>query len=545
MKSSLKTDPRTVHGSADYTLLVRQLEAAVLKDNENLKCRRVLEKRQIWEQLTPEQAMAWAGIAQIAGCMDTALDIYKDLAGKHPGSEPAWKARIELLDILDRKEALAAAVQQAGMNLGKDRVLSWIRPGGPALNHEQVGANGLKASFAPFEQMHERQGLVSNFMALFLGRPDLFARQWADRQKKSAGYVPVRRPMTGEDVEDHFKGARTYGFYLMDTDSRVKCGVIDADLVPDLRHATLDAKAKSNIRKDRAYMAARISEASGPLGLFPVVEFSGGKGYHFWFFMESPVPAGLIRKALSGICDTLAPDLTCFSLEVFPKQDHLSGKGLGNLVKLPLGIHRLTGQRSFFPDCPGKAVDAQLRFLNTVARSKPDMIKTGADRVAEARLIMHPEMAALNEKIPELFELERKCPALGRLFVLVRERRTLAAREEKIIFQTLGFLPGAKRMVHYLMSGANGYNPHMVDYKLSRVRGTPLGCRRIHSLTGYDREYCRLEPDETGYLHPLIHLASWANVAKEGTRKSEKIENLSDAVENMKTALIQLEKFLK
>lgn len=531
---------------ADYTLLLRQLEQAVLKDNQNPKCRRVIDKRQIWGQLSWDQAMDWAGLAQIAGAMDTALSIYRDLTRKDPGFEPAWKARIELLDILDRKEDLASVVQQAGMNLDKDRVRSWLWQGdSPALAPSPAQNQSLGASCAPFEQMYERQRLVEGFMDLFFGRTDVFARQWADKTKNRAGYVPVRRRVTSEDMEDHFKGSKTYGFYLMDTRAMVKCAVIDADLVSNLRQTALDTKAKAGIRKDRAYMASRIKTLSEALGLFPVIEFSGGKGYHFWFFMETPVAAGLVRKALTGICDSLAPDLTCFNLEVFPKQDHLSGKGLGNLVKLPLGIHRQTGQRSFFLECPQKAIDSQLKFLGAVVRSKPDLIQTGVEQVCNARLIMHPEMAVLNDKFPELFELERKCPALGRLFAMVREHRTLAVREEKILFQSLGFLPGAKQMLHYLLSGTNDYNPHMVDYKLSRVRGTPLGCRRIHSLTGYDRDYCRLEPDETGYLHPLIHLDAWAGLSKDGSRKSEKVDSLSNAVENMKTAIIQLETYLK
>jgi len=161
------------------------------------------------------------------------------------------------------------------------------------------------------------------------------------------------------------------------------------------------------------------------------------------------------------------------------------------------------------------------------------------------RLVLHPGMKELKDKFPDLFELEQKCPALGRLFALVRERRSIGVREEKILFQTLGFLPQGKHMLHYLFSCDPEYNPHLVDFKLSRVRGTPLGCRRIHALTGYDRDFCRIEPDATGYLHPLIHLASWAAISGKNPGKSEKIENLSSAVMNMKTAIVQLERFLK
>ena len=542
----------TGQGHADYTLLLQRLEQAVLEESALPKCRRVLAKKDIWERLGPQQAMQWARIAQIAGCVDLALEIYKFLTAQDPAFEAPWQAWMELLDILDRRTDLAALCRRASVQLGRDTVFSRSgsdsRPQTAAAELSRAGgsAPGLDAATAPFKQMHDRQQRVKGFMDLFFSRTDLFARQWADRQKNTSGYVPVRRPVTSQDMEDHFKGTRTYGFYLMNTDATVKCAVIDADLVSSLRNAAGRdlARARDRLRKDRAYMAARIKEGAAKFGLTPVIEFSGGKGYHFWFFMASPVPAARIRQALTGICDALARDLTCFNLEVFPKQDHLSGKGLGNLVKLPLGIHRQSGGRSFFIDCPKKEVDAQLKFLSTVTRSEPDRLAQGIQSSQTAKLIPHPEMAVLNKKYPDLFELERKCPAIGRLTAMLREHHSIGVREEKILFQTLGFLPSGKAMLHYLFATTRDYNPHLVDYKISRVKGSPLGCRRIHSLTGYDRDYCRIEPDVTGYLHPLIHLESWAGIAADRGVKSEKIENLADAVDNMKTAIVRLEKFL-
>ncbi len=527
---------------ADYTLLTRRIEQAVIRDNENPKCRDILARKEIWGRLSSGQALEWAGLAQIAGLMDTALEIYKTLVQQSPPFEAAWKARIELLDILDKKQELASAVQQAAMVLDKEQVLSWVRPAamdspGPAVMAESPAT-------ALFETMHSRQAMMLNFTDLFFCRTDVFARQWADQQKKTSGYVPVRRPFTPNDLEDHFKGLKTYGFYLMGADATVRCAAIDADLVPELRPPENRKKSAAKIKKDRTYMISRIREDSRAMGLYPVIEYSGGKGFHFWYFMKKPVQASMLRKALGQITAGLCPDLSCFHLEVFPKQDHLSGKGLGNLIKLPLGIHRQTGKRSYFPECPKKDVDSQLKFLSKITRSDPEAIQFNAGEASGKKVILHPELKALSQKYPGLFELERQCPALGQICAYAREHRSLGSRQEKILLQTLGFLPGGRRILHYLFSGTEGYNPHMVDYKISRVRGNPLGCRRIHSLTGYDRDYCRLEPDRTGYIHPLIHVKEWRDLTGPNHPKSERIENLTDAVEQMKTAILVLEKFL-
>ncbi|MBF0230057.1 MAG: hypothetical protein HQK63_10820 [Desulfamplus sp.] len=115
---------------------------------------------------------------------------------------------------------------------------------------------------------------------------------------------------------------------------------------------------------------------------------------------------------------------------------------------------------------------------------------------------------------------------------------------EKIIFQTIGFLPRAKHLIHYLMAPCSEYNPHLVDFKLSRIAGTPLGCKKIHSLLGFQGDFCPLKPDSTGYIHPLIHLKSWQEIAEKKSPKAMRVENLQDALENMKAAIVQLQRFL-
>ena len=242
-------------------------------------------------------------------------------------------------------------------------------------------------------------------------------------------------------------------------------------------------------------------------------------------------------------------DISSFDLEVFPKQDQLSGKGLGNLVKLPLGIHRKSGKPSFFMACEKQDIESQLDFLSRVTPAGPeilDNINLKQDKGGRHRehVVVHPRLAAYVKDYPELFQLERLCPPMGRVIAACRDGRDMSSREEKVLFQTVGFLPRARYLLHYLTSQGSEYNPHMVDFKISRISGTPLGCRRIHSLLSFTSDYCSIEPDSTGYLHPLIHLEAWENMSEKKSPKSMRIENLQDALENMKTAIIQLQRFI-
>ncbi|MBW1982936.1 MAG: DNA primase [Deltaproteobacteria bacterium] len=378
-------------------------------------------------------------------------------------------------------------------------------------------------------------------MDLFSGREDCFARQWANRAEGKQGYVPVRRPMEEHDVEEHLSGKKTYGIYLLHADSTVKVAVIDVDMSSRFRQGKRTGGDRSLIRRELSYLFSRMNEICQEAGLYPVVEFSGAKGYHFWFFFEQQVPAAAARRLLGQFAGMLQKDLNAFHLEVFPKQDRISGKGFGNLVKLPLGIHRLTGKRSYFLECHNRSQEAQLAFLSRIKKCRLEEVSLTENEMPQAKILIHPKMSEWAKQYPELISLEMKCPPLGQIIASCRNGNQPSLREEKVLFQTIGFLASARTLLHHLLSQVPEYNQHLVDYKISRLRGTPLGCRRIHSLLSYEGDLCPFERS-SDYPHPLLHLEHWR---EEDAAKSEKITNLRAALENLRTAIMKTEAFLK
>jgi hypothetical protein len=413
----------------------------------------------------------------------------------------------------------------------------WLRK----VQHQGHGLDdgAAEAASLPFERLRRRQDVIDHFLALFSGREDRFARQWANKSENKHGYVPVDRPMDRADIEEHIRGVKTCGIYLMKSDATVSAAVIDMDLAKKFRMAKVTAEDRQTIYREREYLLTRIREMSGDLGLKPLVEFSGGKGFHFWFLFNPPLAAGMARNALSRVTDSLARDVTAFHLEVFPKQDYLSGKGYGNLVKLPLGVHRLTGKRSFFVACRDHTDAAQLEFLMTVHPTDPGRLISILNTPENAEVVLHPALKTIADKHPKIYTVECRCAPLAQIAAVCRSGKELTLREEKMLYQTIGFLPEGKAYLHDLMAFQPDYNTHLVDYKLSRVRGTPLGCRRIHSLLNYAGDYCLFEKT-SGYPHPLMHLG-WSGDAP---AKCEKIENLADAVNNLKLAIRQVERFI-
>ncbi len=529
---------KDISASPNFTLLMKRLETQIVAGSDMEKCRAILDRKDVWVRLETDKQLIWARLAQMAGETDTALEIFAHINRTEPAEKEAWMGRLELLQLLERRKELSAVLAAARSALKEEMPGPWKSPA--SSSSSETAENDVDKAFAPFEALRTRQAAVRKFLDLFSGREDCFARQWTDKKEGTQGYVPVRRPMTDEDVEDHLSGRKTYGLYIVRSDGLVKTAVIDVDIAKEYRKSNLSAEEKRTIRRECQYLLTRLKELANESGLRPLLEFSGGKGFHFWFFFAAPVEAGRARRFLTPLAEMLNRDLSSFQLEVFPKQDKLTGKGLGNLVKLPLGIHRKTGKRSHFVDCANRTLENQLSFLLKVEPAAGDLPDAPFPAPSDNKVVAHPRWRKWAEDYPELFALERACPPLGQIFAVCRNGKALTSREEKILLQTVGFLPRAKSLTHCLLASTPEFNPHLVDFKLSRLRGTPLGCKRIHSLLELHQDMCTFK-NEASYAHPLLHLPDW----QEGPVKAEKVENLNAAMENLRSAITQVQRFMR
>lgn len=119
----------------------------------------------------------------------------------------------------------------------------------------------------------------------------------------------------------HLNGTRCLGFYVMTAESQCWTTCVDFDC-----HADQPDDAWLE-KTEKVYF-----ELTGA-GLSPLVEFSqSGKGAHVWLFFREPVDGWLVRAWWRGLGERMEMRFR----EVNPKQERLSGKGLGNLVRYPL-----------------------------------------------------------------------------------------------------------------------------------------------------------------------------------------------------------------
>ena len=194
--------------------------------------------------------------------------------------------------------------------------------------------------------------LAETLQRVFGGRADVYAKQWYDAGKDRSGYWPVREPLTAEVLMEHVEGRVTVGQYVLHVDATVSFAALDldptAEAIGQMRVAT-EGSGPLNYPPLCEY-ARRLIATATALGLHPIGEDSGGVGIHVWILFAPRVPAAKARALLREILWRAGAQPPTVNVEVFPKQEKLSGKGLGNLIKLPLGVHQVTQRRSVLLD---------------------------------------------------------------------------------------------------------------------------------------------------------------------------------------------------
>ncbi len=205
--------------------------------------------------------------------------------------------------------------------------------------------------------------VASKLLDLFRGRADYVALGNADgsfRPQKLPG------PMQPGWMAKHFEQTECCGFYLMDPESRVCCSCVDFDNKP----ATPDPEWKS--KAEAVYLWLQRS------GLCPLLEISAsGCAAHVWLFFEENTEAWIVRSFWAVVSEKSGVPFR----EIYPRQDRLSGKGIGNLVRYPLW------NQSVFADPENDwAAMPSLEALSAITKTTGAELKTLAAQLGAGEL---------------------------------------------------------------------------------------------------------------------------------------------------------------
>lgn len=409
-----------------------------------------------------------------------------------------------------------------------------LSPKGETSRSSSAPSRGSNDSRSPRikEQRPSTQGLkppnksdVARFLHLFAGRENVHARQWLDPSGRG-GYSPVQRPLTHELLASHFAGTTTLGVYQTRVDGNVTFFALDLDATkPALSRAHQSPRAASELASTIDAAGLRMLRRARELGLDLLLEDSGYKGRHLWGFLETPMPSGLMRNFVKALGRALAPEDERLALECFPKQEKLGSGQIGNLIKLPLGIHLKSGRRAQILDGDGEIPDDPWRLLAQVRRHRHDEIMEVFSRLRagdaghRASSTDGPQLAPPTPAEPDFVASDfQSNPDLRRVLSGCAVLRTLVERglttrrlnhdEQIVVRHTIGHLPIGVAAVNYVFRRCPEVGPE--HHLKSVLGGNPISCpkirKKIPQVTSKLPCNCHFGDHLDHYPTPNLHL---------------------------------------
>lgn len=543
-----------------HALAVRVAERCATRGREDFACE-LLRSRDRWETTDRGVRMRWAKVAEILGQWEAAEQILSGLLAEDEGAGDVHlrlaRLALERNRIDEVKRRLRTAVASG---VPRKKLTGFIREVKQVLEAAPTHDEPALAEDR-FSRIDLEKRAVERFLRLFRGRQGCYARQWHDRRTGRHGYHPVMHPMTAEVVRKHLAGTWTIGQYLLRQDNTVDFAAFDLDAAATVvERSRSDTELQSRVADEMRRAMAAIRDTGSDIGIEFHFERSGRKGVHAWLFFAEPVSAAEARTLLEHVAGCLPlPGKYC-TMEIFPKQTHVTGKGFGNLIKLPLGRHQVGGGASRFITPAGKPIENGLSYLLGIRPVEATQLQEAlgtirhlraGDKVAylpprEASPVIRPDEGN-DVAAPGCGEADAVIKACAVMQHLVRRARAmgeLSFPERKVLVQTLGHFPDGREAVLEILSGCRGYVPEAAEQLLASLPGKPLGCNKIHRLLYYidhDMSCARVDP-ELGYATPVAHASRTRKPCRE---RSEGKLSMEKRMSRLEDDLAELKRILR
>ncbi len=487
------------------------------------------------------------------GNYDRGLRLARELHGAHPAEPGALVLLADALELCGRFEEAYELITRAPPDSGLAHRVDELRDLAAQQHTQRDALDETAGRIEPAHSLQEAVGadvaapkseLLARLLHLFQGHPAAFAMQVRLGNSARFGYRPIRRGLSREDLLAHLRGDRTLGVYFLDSTGSTRLACWDLDIRESiLQESRRDPDLAKRLRLRLARAARSLCLTAEKAGLPLTVESSGRKGLHFWLFCPETA-AREIRILGRWLLDRAGPPGEGLSWEFFPKQDMPGPKGLGNLVKLPLGIHRGSGRRSLFLDsrslrpyrdqpgavmrlvrlraeelasaCGRAAMDGALtrhaaksarrrsgrreagssivteaaysELDQSESRSGPPREGEGGDRDGAGTAPPQPEPIPIRIPLPDTFKepvqsVVRGCDVLSGILGRCRRNERLNPRERHVLIYIGASLGEAGALLaHQALAQAPDYDPDQVNRELLAVGPTAMGCARIGQL---------------------------------------------------------------
>ena len=309
------------------------------------------------------------------------------------------------------------------------------------------------------------QELQADIISAIGGRDDVYALQ-----NNAGQYFPFERPLTLEIYQDPSK---TVGVYPIDKAGFVKMGIFDIDILK--KYLDDDREELDELARKQAQL---LRGALLSMGISSELEYSGKKGYHVWFFLTEPVSVVDMYAFLTIIKQDVGLVDERLDVELFPKQDSVKEGGLGNLIKLPFQLHKVSKNQCYFVDD-----NFEPYFPEELPLNSADLIPKAPAKVAEASSVNFAKVTGPPVLPFNMDLMFSKCRVLNEM-QRINDSKYFEGKpgHEKRLFLAsvmTPFGPAGRDKVHEILSQAEDYKVGKTNTQLDSIKGPPQTCEYI------------------------------------------------------------------
>ncbi len=310
-------------------------------------------------------------------------------------------------------------------------------------------------------------------------------------------FIRKERPLELEDIKKHILGEKTIGTYIRDSNK--------------------SDKLNEMLRLTHQTAIIILNEAS-KLGLYGYLEDSGYKGRHLWFFLDKPInckKAHNIGILLSGFVKNPFKDIL---IEIFPDRKKHTDE-MGEIIKMPFGVHSLTGQRCLFLNKDGSFITDAFEFFKTIKRNKichiekifknmNNNIYTDEEK-DNYRTHIIKDITLFNKyEKPKI--IADKCKIINYLICKAIDTGYLTHFERLDILHVFGHLgKEGNKAIHAIMKKTINYSADITEKYIGKLPPNPVGCFKLSEKNNIK---CHCDFDNKikkyGYDTPLNLLTS-------------------------------------
>ena len=227
---------------------------------------------------------------------------------------------------------------------------------------------------------------IELYKSLFRGREDIYAVRW-EKDGKS-GYMPAYE-VDWTNYEKHKAQVGAFKNYKYKKHLHFDSTAIQIHLEGNATHGLYPLREDNTsyfiaVDFDKTYWDVSILKLYNTCEKYEIPSYieksRSGNGGHLWVFFEEAFPAVQSRKIMFELLRQ-ANIISHFEKEpsfdrIFPNQDFHSGKGIGNLIALPLqGNSLLNGNSCFLNAVTFTPYENQWEFLSEISKVSTQSLK--------------------------------------------------------------------------------------------------------------------------------------------------------------------------